>query len=64
MVGGFNSGIDDIHFLMVLGEEQEALIRLKVAIDSRWSFHSMSLPTDKLYDRVRDNPIFIELLPK
>ncbi|WP_395342602.1 tetratricopeptide repeat protein [Ningiella sp. W23] len=64
MGGGFSSGIDDVYFLILLDKHQEALRRLKLAIDSRWSFYSYSLPYDPIFADFHGKAEFDDLVEK
>lgn len=46
LAGGFSSGVDDVYYLLLLGEYDEALRRLEAAIDRHWSMYSMVLMVD------------------
>lgn len=62
--GGFSSGIDDVFYLVMLGNQDKALIRLNDAIDNRWSFYSSSLPTEPVFRALHNNSEFQRLLER
>ncbi|EAQ96606.1 tetratricopeptide repeat protein [Congregibacter litoralis] len=55
---GYVSGIEDSHFLMLLGREDEALERLNRSVAAGWRFFSVVIKFHPLYDPVRDDPEF------
>lgn len=62
--GGFSSGVEDVHFLILMGEYEQGLQRLSDAIDNRWAFYSMFLATAPMYAPIRDWPEYQALVER
>ncbi len=62
--GGFSSGIDDVIFLVLLGQYDNALTNLKSAIDSRWSMYSMNFDQHPVFKPIKNDPRFLSLVEK
>lgn len=62
--GGFSSGVEDVHFLILLGDYDQGLQRLNDAIYNHWAFYSMNLATAGIYEPVRDWPEYQALVER
>lgn len=62
--GGYSSGIDDMYFHALLGNEAAALSRLERAIDEHWSMWSFDFPHDKVFVDLFDNSQFQGLVKR
>lgn len=62
--GGFSRGTDDVYFLVLKGDLEEALKRLSTAIEDNWSMYSMYFDYDPVFAPIAEDPRFKALVEK
>lgn len=60
--GGWTAGPEDAMLLALINEDERALASLEKAIRRDWTFFALGVINNSAFERLRDNPKFIELV--